>query len=134
MKVEIEKDTLQLVVKALLKFADYIPCNTVSGEKDGDLVEYAISSIQSEMAKQTNCFVNGNCSCNSSIGLTEQESKVLALTAECWNSWCSLTASSISDNEEFMRAIHMAQGLIALRVARRVDPGVWRQSQKDGDK
>lgn len=126
MKIEIEKDTLQLVIKALTASADYIPCNTVSGEKDGDLVEYAISAVQSEIVKQAS-VVNNACSTGTIARLTEKERKVLALTVECWNSWCSLPTNNMSDSEEFMRAIHAAQHLIALRVARRADPDVWVQ-------
>lgn len=61
------------------------------------------------------------------VGLTAQERHIITLTADCYNSWCSLTARNDADNEEFMRAIHRAQHLIALRVARRADPDVWRQ-------
>lgn len=61
------------------------------------------------------------------VGLTEPERQTLMATANCWNLWCSLPERDAADNEEFMRAIHTAQHLIALRVARRVNPDIWRQ-------
>ncbi len=66
---------------------------------------------------------------SNAVGLTEQEQNLLNLTVDCWNSWCSLPKRSDTDNEEFMRTIHAAQRLIALRVARRVDPYIWRTGE-----
>jgi acyl-CoA synthetase (AMP-forming)/AMP-acid ligase II len=60
------------------------------------------------------------------IGLTDGERSVLAATANAWNAWCSLPDRALHDDDEFMRTIHSAQQLIALRVARRVNPDVWR--------
>jgi hypothetical protein len=77
------------------------------------------------MTEQTSRAVVGPL--DQPVGLTEQERHTLTLTADCWNSWCSLPARDAADNDEFMRAIHAAQHLIALRVARRADPDVWRQ-------
>lgn len=59
--------------------------------------------------------------------LSAQEKVVLGHLADAWNEWCKLPKATRreDDNEEFCRAIHAAQSLVALRVARRVDPGVW---------
>ena len=59
--------------------------------------------------------------------LTADEKRLLRMTGEVWNTWCELPGRSSDDNDEFQRAIHAAQHLIALRVARRVDPEIWRQ-------
>ena len=61
--------------------------------------------------------------------LSNEEKYVLELTSEIWNSWCKLPNRSDDDNNEFQRAIHLAQQLIALRIARRVDPDIWRQPE-----
>jgi len=65
------------------------------------------------------------------VGLSNEELSALEATAEAWNAWCTLPSRTADDDEEFMRAIHAAQQLIALRVARRVNPDVWRQPNTD---
>jgi hypothetical protein len=60
------------------------------------------------------------------VALTVAEKHILEMTAQAWNEWCALPDRAANDNDEFVRAIHAAQHLIALRVARRVDPDVWR--------
>jgi hypothetical protein len=64
------------------------------------------------------------------VGLTDGEKSVLAATAKAWNTWCDLPGRVSDDDVDFMRAIHAAQHLIALRVARRVDPDVWRKPNR----
>lgn len=59
--------------------------------------------------------------------LTELERDVLDRLASAWNAFVELERRAESDSAEFAAAIHRAQNLIALRVARRVDPDVWRQ-------
>ena len=60
-------------------------------------------------------------------GLTDTERNILCSLADAWNSFCELPNRSESDDEEFCLAIHTAQAKIALRVARRIDPGIWNQ-------
>jgi hypothetical protein len=62
-----------------------------------------------------------------SKGLTRAEMEILDKLATVWNAWCKLGCHAESDGNEFQDAIHRAQQLIALRVARRVDPTIWVQ-------
>jgi len=62
-------------------------------------------------------------------GLTWQEKDVLKYLGDAWNHFSSLQNSSTDDQDEFRDAIHRAQQIIALRVARRIDKDVWSQSQ-----
>lgn len=61
--------------------------------------------------------------------LTMEERHILHLLGDVWNSYSMLPRRSDADNSEFCDAIHRLQQLIALRVARRVDPDVWHQPQ-----
>ena len=63
-------------------------------------------------------------------GLTENELEVLRLLGEAWNTFVALDRKHPDDNDEFRHAIHAAQQMVALRVARRVNPGVWFQPEK----
>lgn len=60
-------------------------------------------------------------------GLTDDEKAVLGNLLNSWDSFISLGKSTEDDIQEFRDAIHRCQQLIALRVARRVNPEVWRQ-------
>ena len=60
-------------------------------------------------------------------GLTWQEKDVLKYLGDAWNHFNSLQNTSTDDQNEFRDAIHRAQQIIALRVARRVDKDVWKQ-------
>jgi hypothetical protein len=62
-----------------------------------------------------------------SSSLTEAERDLLRRLGECWNLFTSLEKRSEADNSEFVDAIHRCQQIVALRVARRVDPEVWAQ-------
>lgn len=61
------------------------------------------------------------------VGLTPQEKMCLEHLAQAWNIFESLEEKHPSDNAEFCTAIHDAQKMLALRVARRVDTNVWTQ-------
>lgn len=61
--------------------------------------------------------------------LTPQEEELLRKLGEAFNLYSNLDKRSEADNEEFTDAIHRAQQLIALRVARRVNPEVWAQPE-----
>ncbi len=61
----------------------------------------------------------------SEVGLTMKEAVVLQALVDAWNGFTALPDRRNSDNQDFAAAIHDAQRLIALRVARRCDPDVW---------
>ena len=61
------------------------------------------------------------------VKLTEQEQEILKKLAETYSLFINLDNRSDADNKEFVDAVHRAQQLIALRVARRVNPEVWHQ-------
>lgn len=61
------------------------------------------------------------------IGLTRDELFVLDLLASAWNKWVILDGRDADDDAEFRHAIHAAQHLVGMRVARRADPKIWRQ-------
>lgn len=58
--------------------------------------------------------------------MSEKEIAILNHLADAWNSFCELEDILEHDADEFMRAIHLAQDKIAVRVARRVNPEIWR--------
>lgn len=60
------------------------------------------------------------------MALTSAEKQVLHLSADLWNAFVKLPKEHPSDVPEFQAALHELQALIALRVARRVNPEVWR--------
>jgi hypothetical protein len=59
--------------------------------------------------------------------LTDQEQEILKKLVEAYSLFTNLENRSDADNKEFVDAVHRAQQLIALRVARRVNPEVWHQ-------
>ena len=60
-------------------------------------------------------------------GLTETEENCLNHLASAWQIFSELKGKHPQDDNEFCNAIHDAQKMLALRVARRVNPNVWRQ-------
>lgn len=60
-------------------------------------------------------------------GLTEQEKMCLYALANAFNFFVSLDAKLPDDNQSFARLIDQANQMVALRVARRVNPEMWRQ-------
>lgn len=63
------------------------------------------------------------------VKLTSEETELLKKLGESYNMYCNLNARSEADNKEFMDALHRLQQIIALRVARRVNPEVWAQPE-----
>jgi len=61
------------------------------------------------------------------VKLTDQEQEILKKLVEAYDLFTNLENRSDADNKEFVDAVHRAQQLIALRVARRVNPEVWHQ-------
>lgn len=66
-------------------------------------------------------------------GLTLDEQAVLANLVASWNLYLALGNHTSDDIQEFRDSIHRCQQLVALRVARRVDPGVWCQPEEKPD-
>lgn len=60
-------------------------------------------------------------------GLTDNERRVLYHLATAWNEFSVMGRKCSADDQEFIDAIHKAQQLIALRVARRANPDIWAQ-------
>lgn len=54
--------------------------------------------------------------------MTEEEKRILALTAELWNALIALPAPHGFDGQEHMRDIHDIQNRLLARVARRTNP------------
>ena len=54
--------------------------------------------------------------------MTEEEKRILALTAELWNALIALPAPHGFDGPEHMRDIHDIQNRLLARVARRTNP------------
>lgn len=67
------------------------------------------------------------------VGLTAAEKEVLKHLVEAWKKYAALEGHVNADLTEFTYAIHLAQQLLALRVARRVDTDVWVQPEKEGN-
>lgn len=63
-------------------------------------------------------------------GLKDDEIFVLNHLCQAWESFIKLDSRLNDDNLEFKTAIHEAQKIIALRVARRANPGIWRTSDE----
>jgi hypothetical protein len=61
----------------------------------------------------------------SSNGLTHQEISVCQHLVNAYNEFIKLNDKHPDDDQEFKAAIHAAQKMLALRVARRVDPLLW---------
>ena len=64
---------------------------------------------------------------SNSPALTDEEKQVLSNLCDSWKSFSELPNRTQDDADEFKDAIHRCQQLIALRVARRVNPDVWTQ-------
>ena len=59
-------------------------------------------------------------------GLTKQEKVVLEATASIWNEYLELEEVHCDERDELKFFVHQIQHLIARRVARRVNPEIWR--------
>jgi len=62
-----------------------------------------------------------------SPGLTEYEKKCLNHLVKAWEIFNALQEKHPQDNAEFCEAIHDAQKMLALRVARRINNDIWSQ-------
>ena len=59
-------------------------------------------------------------------GLSREEEEVMDLLVAAYNKFISLEYSNSTDLKEFAEAIHLQQGILALRIVRRVYPKYWR--------
>jgi hypothetical protein len=59
------------------------------------------------------------------IGLNDEEKYILDCLANAWNAFIQLPDKHMNHNNEFRDAIHRAQSLIAMQVARRANPEIW---------
>ncbi len=57
------------------------------------------------------------------LGLTEKEKECLNHLKDAWNLFVNLEGEA--NFHEFIQGIHICQQVIALRVAKRVNPEVW---------
>lgn len=62
-------------------------------------------------------------------GLTPMEHATLKHLSDAWNLFLPMNGDDDDSRDEFRRAINRAQDIIALRVARRVNPECWLQPQ-----
>lgn len=79
-----------------------------------------------DMQHTTCWFVHKEGMEENSIGLTDKEKDVIAALSDAWNKFLLLPARGPSDTEVFNHAIDSAHGVIAFRVAKRLNPEIWR--------
>lgn len=61
------------------------------------------------------------------VRMTDKEREVMTKLVEFWNAFCELQQPEGSNAQvRVQQAVHEIQGVMALRVARRVDPDLWR--------
>lgn len=56
---------------------------------------------------------------------SDAEREVLEKLGEAYNLFVRLPVQHPMEADEFCRAVHVAQGIVAIRVARRADPDTW---------
>lgn len=59
------------------------------------------------------------------LGLTKQEQKVHDKLMECYQAFLDLTIEHPEERYEFGYAVHLMQGLLTTRIARRCYPEGW---------
>lgn len=79
--------------------------------------------LQPNWVKEQNTYF-GQFEVGNPSGLTTAEKDILIKLANAWTEYLALETKE-SNIHEFNDAIHRCQQLIALRVARRVDPEIW---------
>jgi hypothetical protein len=57
--------------------------------------------------------------------MSQLEIETVTHLAWAWNAYCSLEDRDCDDDREMQVAIHAAQAVLAVRMARRTEPGVW---------
>jgi hypothetical protein len=61
------------------------------------------------------------------LGASHAERRLLDLSADLWNTYTQLEGRAETDDADFQAHVNALQRIIALRVARRVDPDLWTQ-------
>lgn len=61
-----------------------------------------------------------------SLTLTSKENDCLRKLEEAWGLFIKMPRVHPSELQDFQSAIHIAQGIIGLRVAKRVNPEIWK--------
>ncbi len=56
----------------------------------------------------------------------ETEQQILNCLARAWNKFVSLPITHPDDTDDFRRAIHQCQAIIATQKMRRIQPEVWK--------
>jgi len=97
------------------------------------------------MSPTCQCLINPNWAWNNSWGntinsadikaakppaLLNTEKAVVSSLVDSWNKFLALGHHTTDDLNEYRDAIHRCQQIIALRVARRADPDIWRQPEE----
>lgn len=64
---------------------------------------------------------------NESIGMTSKEKEVMNHLVDFWNAYLALpNINGVDSSREVCDALHIIQGIMAMRVARRANPEIWR--------
>lgn len=59
------------------------------------------------------------------------EKEILELSAQCWNNFTNLKQTHPNDIDEFAKAVHQIQQLIAVRICRRTHPDIFPLKSKN---
>lgn len=66
-------------------------------------------------------------------GLTNAEGEVMDSLLDAFEAYSDLPVQHADEPAEFRYHVHMLQGLLAVRIARRAFPKGWRSDAPDGD-
>lgn len=80
--------------------------------------EFVARAADNKVTEQTDRTMSGQ-------GITPSERSTVEALADAWNLFMRLDGTCYEDQTNFRQSINRAQDLIALRVARRVDPDLW---------
>lgn len=60
------------------------------------------------------------------VAMTEDEKIAMKLLSSFWNAYVNLPDFDSHDHQQVLQSVHAIQGVMAVRVARRVNPEIWR--------
>lgn len=63
--------------------------------------------------------------------IVASEEAVMSHLVQAWNGFALLPQTHPTDADEFMRAIHLCQRILATRQMRRIDPEKWPTKMAD---
>ncbi len=89
-----------------------------------------MSTNQTQQASTPDADNSGDLRTNCGQGINQGEQVTVEALADAWNLFMRLDGNDDDMTTEFRRSINRAQDIIAFRVARRVDPEVWRQPEQ----